>query len=319
MAAARRVLESEAKAILAVSSRIDERFARAVQSIVDAPGKVVVTGIGKSGRVGEKIAATLSSTGTPAVFLHAAEAAHGDIGLCAPGDVVVLVSKSGSTAELCRLVPALRALGCKLIGILGNPRSRLASDVDIALDASVACEADPLNLAPTASSTVAMALGDALAVALMEARNFTPEHFAERHPSGQLGRNLNLSVADVMHRGDEVAWARPADPLRTVIIAMTQRPLGASCVVDADGGLAGLITDGDLRRALEKHDDIRPLQAADLMNRHPTTVGPAVSLREALRLMEDRQSQISVLPVLDPADSRCLGLIRLHDIYRADV
>lgn len=315
IAAARAAMETEAEAVSIAAGRLDERMSQAVELLLGHPGKTVVTGMGKSGRVAEKIAATLSSTGTPAVFLHPGDAAHGDLGLCSPGDPVVLISKSGATAELLHLLPAWRELRCPLIGILGNTSSPLAAEVDVCLDASVRAEADPHNLAPTASAMVALALGDALAIAVMQAREFTPEHFARFHPAGQLGRNLRLAVGKVMHGGDEVAWVRAADPLKNVVIAMTRRPCGAACVVSPDGRLEGLITDGDLRRALERHDDIRQLTAADVMTCRPASIQPEARLHEALQLMEGRPSQISVLPVVDPADGRCLGLLRLHDIY----
>jgi arabinose-5-phosphate isomerase len=317
LACGRAAMLAEAEAIQIAARRLDDRFTRAAEAILKHNGKIVMTGIGKSGRVAQKIVATFSSTGTPAVFLHPAEAVHGDLGVYAPEDPTIMISKSGATAELLRLVGVLRDFRSPLIGIIGNSSSPLASQVDILLDASVRAEADPQNLAPTSSSAVALALGDALAVAVMQARRFTPEEFAVYHPAGQLGRNLELKVRSVMHGGDQTAWARAEDSLQTVVIAMTRRPLGAACVIDEEGRLAGLITDGDLRRALERHEDIRPLRAADLMTRTPSTIGPDARLHEALRLMEDRPSQIYVLPVIEPETRRCLGLIRLHDIYHA--
>jgi arabinose-5-phosphate isomerase len=312
----RATMQAEAEAILLAAERLNECFRRAVGIIADHKGKIVVTGIGKSGRVGQKIVATFASTGMPAVFLHPAEAVHGDLGIYAPEDPTILISKSGATSELLRLVGVLHQFRSPLIGILGNPGSPLAEQVDVLLDASVRSEADLHNLAPTTSSAVAMALGDALAVAVMQARRFTPEQFAVYHPAGQLGRNLGLSVREVMHRGEDAVWAKCDDSLRSVAIAMSRHPLGAACVVDEAGRLAGLVTDGDLRRALQKHEDIRPLRASDIMTSAPTTVGPDIPLHQALRLMEDRPSQISVLPVVDET-RLCLGLIRLHDIYRA--
>ncbi len=316
---AREVLEAEAGAILKVAARLDDSLARAVELILNHPGKVVVSGIGKSGQVGHKIAATLASTGTPAVFLHAAEAVHGDLGIYTPGDPSLLISKSGATAELLRLIPVLRQFRSPLIALVGNLKSPLARQADVVLDARVEREADSLNLAPTCSSTAALALGDALAVALMHARNFTQADFAQYHPAGQLGRNLWLTVGEVMHRGEAVAWVQPDTPLRQVIIAMTERPLGAACVVDEHGGLLGIITDGDLRRALVEQSDIRGIKAGEVMTRRPITVAPGASLKEAARLMEDRPSQISVLPVVDPQSRRCLGLVRIHDIYQPEL
>ena len=315
---ARQGLQLEAQAISAVAERLDGSFAKAVEILLDCRGKVLVVGVGKSGHVARKVAATLSSIGTPSVFLHAAEAAHGDLGIYRPGDSTLIVSKSGATGELIPLVPALRELQSPLIGILGNPCSPLARQMDIVLDASVRREADADGMVPTTSSIVAMALGDALALALMRARNFGPEDFSRSHPGGMLGRSLGLTVKEVMHEGDEVAWVEPTDSIKQVVVAMTRHPLGAACVISSDRRLEGLITDGDLRRALEAYDDIRPLQAARIMMPRPIMIGPSALLHEALRLMEDRPSQISVLPVVEPAGQRCLGLLRLHDLYQAE-
>jgi arabinose-5-phosphate isomerase len=316
---AQQAMEIEADAIRAAGRRLDGNLARAVDLILAHPGKVVVTGLGKSGHVARKIVATLCSTGTPAVFLHAAEASHGDLGIYSPGDPTLMVSKSGNTQELLELIPFLRELNSQRVGILGNPRSPLAAEMDVVLDASVEREADPENLAPTASATVALVLGHALTVALMRARNFSAEDFGRYHPGGHLGRSLRLSVRDSLHGRDEVAWARPEDSLKQVVIAMSRYPLGAACVVDPAGRLIGLITDGDLRRALEAHDDIRGLRAAEVMTANPISIGPEARLLDALRMMEARPSQISVLPVIDPASRECLGLLRLHDVYRADL
>jgi arabinose-5-phosphate isomerase len=320
---ARAVLRAESEAITESAARLDDApgsgFLTAVELILNHAGKVVVTGIGKSGHVSRKIASTLRSTGSPAVFLHAAEAVHGDLGLYTPGDPTILISKSGSTAELVRLVPILRQFKSPLIAIVGNRQSPLAEQADVALDASVKREADNLNLAPTCSSTVALALGDALAVTLMQARRFTDQDFARYHPAGQLGRNLTLSVGEVMHAGDAIARVSPESPLREVIIQMTSHPLGAACVVDPASLLLGIITDGDLRRALLARDDITGLDAADVMTARPVTVTPETSLKEAATLMEDRPSQISVLPVVDAKTGRCLGLVRIHDVYQPDL
>jgi arabinose-5-phosphate isomerase len=315
----RRAMEMEAEAIAIAATRLDGDFLRAVHLIQNHPGKIVVTGVGKSGCVARKIAATLCSTGTPAVFLHPLEATHGDLGIYAAGDPTLLISKSGTTIELLRLVPALRQLNSSLIGILGNRMSPLGKLMDLVLDSSVRAEADPHNLTPTASTAVAAALGDALALAVMQARRLTPADFAERHPSGQLGRNLRVQVHEVMHSGDEIAWAARDSSMKSVIIAMNRRPLGAACVTGPDEQLDGLITDGDLRRALENNEDIRTVLASDVMTSHPVTISPDATLREALQLMEDRPSQISVLPVVDPRNNRCLGLVRLHDLYQTDL
>jgi len=313
---ARAVLEIEAAALVRTAALLDERLGRAVALILDHEGKMVVTGVGKSGHVARKIAATLSSTGTPAVFLHPAEAGHGDLGVYAAGDPTLLISNAGTSAELLRLVPSLRELRSPLIGIIGKQDSPLAREMEILLDASIEREADPEGLIPTASAVVAMGIGHALAVALMQARRFSADDLAERHPDGQIGRNLRCRVREAMHTEDEVAWVRPATPLKELVIAMTSRPLGAACVVGERRRLAGLITDGDLRRALEAHDDIRSLRAGDIMTPNPVTVSPDARLLDAMRVMENRPSQISQLPVVDPERGECVGLLRVHDILQ---
>src|SRR6516164_5823901 len=271
LAAARAAMTIEAEAIARAAERLDGELVRAVELILAHPGKVVVTGIGKSGHIARKIVATLCSTGTAAVFLHPAEAVHGDLGIYTPGDPTVLVSNRGASAELQALVPLLHQFRSPLIGILGNSSSPLAAQMDVLLDASVEREADPHNLAPTASAVTALALGHALAIALMTARNFTPEEFSRFHPGGQLGRNLKLCVRAAMHGPEEAPFVCPATSLREVIIAMTRRPLGGACVVDENGSLVGFLTDGDLRRALTTHEDIRALSAGDIMTANPVT------------------------------------------------
>jgi arabinose-5-phosphate isomerase len=308
-------MQIEAQAILAASERLGDNLDRAVELILDRRGKLIVSGIGKSGHVARKLAATLQSTGTPAIFLHASEAAHGDLGMCQPGDIAILISKSGSTRELLELVPALKAMGAPLIGILGTVASPLGSEMDVVFDASVQREADPEGFTPTASSAVALAVGHGLAVALMEARGFTKENFLHLHAGGQLGRNLRVRVREAMHGEGEVAWVAADTGLKEVVVEISRRKLGAACVVASDGRLLGLITDGDVRRAFERHDDIRPLVASDVMTRSPVAIEPDALIHDALCLMEDRPSQISVLPVVEKATGRCLGLIRLHDIY----
>jgi arabinose-5-phosphate isomerase len=322
--AARRVMQNEAAAVLAASERLSDSLAGAVELILghssedhssEATHKVIVTGMGKSGHVGRKIAATLQSTGTPAVFLHPVEAAHGDLGVCQRGDPVLMISKSGSTAELLDLIAPLRGFESRFVGILGNLKSPLAREMGVVLDGTVQREADPAGFTPTSSTVVALSLGHALAVALMEARGFTAGHFQRYHPAGQLGLNLRLKVRDVMHSPAEVAWVKSGDTLKHVVIEMSARPLGAASVVSEHHHLLGIVTDGDVRRALRNHDDIRTLRAADVMTVHPATIGPDALVHDALSLMEDRPSQISVLPVVDPHAHVCLGLIRVHDIY----
>ena len=301
----------------AAADRLNGSLMRAAELILQHTGKTVVTGVGKSGHVAQQLAATLQSSGTPAVFLHGAEASHGDFGVCQRGDPVILISKSGATTELLALAQPLRAMGCPLIGILGTPASPLASEVAVVLDASVPREADPEGFLPSSSALVALATGHALAIVLMQARGFGKEDFLQLHTGGQLGRNLSFTVREVMHTGESVAWVTPQTPLRQVVIAMSGRPLGAACVIGSDGALIGLVTDGDLRRALEQHDDIRPLEASHVMTRSPVTVAPGALLHDALSMMEDRPRQISVLPVVEPGGQLCLGLLRLHDIYRS--
>lgn len=314
LADARAAMEMEAEAVLSAAGRLDNGLCRAV-GLLQSAGKVVVTGMGKSGYIAAKIAATLRSIGTPAVFLHPTEAMHGDLGICQQGDVVLMISKSGSTAELLDLVGPLRGMGLHLVGILGNLRSPLAKETDVVLDASVQKEADPNGFVPTASAAVALSVGHALTVGLMSARGVTAEQFHRYHPSGQLGHNLRMRVRDVMHCNGEVAWVAAEDTLKHVVIEMSQRPLGAACVLSPRKQLVGLVTDGDVRRALQAHDDIRTLCARDVMTKSPATVAPDALVHDALRLMEDRPSQISVLPVVDRATAECLGLIRVHDIY----
>ena len=309
-------MQQEAEAIRVAATRMNGNLTQAVEIILNHPGKVVVSGIGKSGIIGEKITATLCSTGTPAAFLHSTEAFHGNLGIYTPGDPSILISKSGSTEEVLRLVPMLRQFKSPLIAIVGNLDSPLAQQCDVVLDARVNGEADPLGIVPTTSAVVTLAIGDALASALMSAREFTEMDFARFHPGGQLGRNLILHVQDVMHHGEQVAWAKISTPLRDLVISMTSKPLGAACVVDDAGNLLGIVTDGDVRRALQKYDDIRPLTAGDVMTANPISATPDITLGRAAQIMEDRPSQISVLPVIESASQVCLGLVRLHDIYR---
>lgn len=312
---AREVLAAEAQALNRAAERLDKRLVEAAELIIAHPGKVVVSGMGKSGLIGQKIAATLCSTGTPAVFLHPAEALHGDLGIYQKGDPTLLLSKSGSTAELLHLLPMLRQFRSPVIAIVGQAHSPLAEKADIVLEGIVEREADPLALVPTTSTTLSLAIGDALACVLMKARGFKPEDFARFHPGGQLGRNLLLHVADVMRKRHEVAVVAPGTPMREVVIAMTRFPHGAACVL-AGETLAGIVTDGDIRRALQANEDIRGLRAENLMTPRPICVNDSDMLAEALHIMEDRPSQISVLPVLD-AGQKLVGLLRLHDAYQS--
>ena len=308
------VLRREAESILAVVEKLDDNFAEAVKTILSHKGKLMVCGVGKSGLVGQKIAATLSSTGTPAVFMHACDAAHGDLGVYEPADPTLLISNSGSTVECLRLIPILKKFNSKIISLVGNVDSPMGRECDIVLNASTSGEADPIGIVPTNSTTVALAVGDALACALMKARGFTKEDFARFHPAGQLGRNLLLRVGDVMHSPEHCAIVPPTATAREVVIAMTEKPLGAACIGGEDGRICGLITDGDIRRMLRSVSNIDSVKCADIMTKSPISISADAPLSEAVRLMEARASKLSVLPVVEEGVFK--GLIRLHDIYQ---
>jgi arabinose-5-phosphate isomerase len=311
----RQAMQAEAAAIQIAAERLDGAFERALDVILGSGSKLVICGIGKSGHIGTKLAATLSSCGIPSVFLHAAEAIHGDLGVYQPGDPTIVLSKSGSTAEVLRLMPLFKKFASPVIAIVGNINSPIAAAADVVLDGSVEREADPLNLMPTSSSTVSLAIGDALAAALVQARAFTKEEFAKYHPGGQLGRNLLMTVADVMHPFEQVACAEAEETLREVVIRMTKFPFGAACIIDADKRLAGIITDGDIRRILSQSGDILNFKVGDCMTKKPVFTQPGVLLGDAVRVMEERTSQISVLPVVSDS-GEFLGLLRLHDVYQ---
>jgi len=312
----RAVIELEAEALSALVPRLNADFARACRLILDSPGRVVVTGMGKSGHIGGKIAATLASTGTPAFFVHPGEAQHGDLGMIQPQDVVIAISNSGETGEILTILPIIKRMGAKLIALTGNPKSSLAQQADAHLDAGVAKEACPLNLAPTSSTTAALALGDALAVALLKTRNFTPEDFARSHPGGKLGRRLLLYVRDVMHSGDRVPLVAETASLREALLEMTGKGLGMTGVLDAAGKLAGIYTDGDLRRTLNKGADVYNAKISDVMTRNPKTCRADQLAAEIVQFME--QSNINGLMVVD-ADQRVQGALNMHDLLRAGV
>ncbi len=316
LAAAEASLQAETEALQALKGRLNGDFSKAVALLTGHNGKVITCGMGKSGHIAQKIAATFCSTGTPAVFLHAAEARHGDLGIYHPGDPTILISKSGSTTEMLHLIPVLKDFASPIIAIVGNVNSEIARVADAVLDGSVAREADPLNLAPTASALCALAWGDALAAALEVAKGFHGEDFAKLHPAGQLGRNLLNRVEDVMKTTGEVAWIAPTATLREVVIALTHYPQGACCVVDDAHRLLGIITDGDIRRMLERTEDFHGITAADIMTADPVTITRDAPLADALKLMEDRPRQIYVLPVLIEKNGSCCGLLRLHDVYQ---
>ena len=316
LALARKVLETEAAAILALVARLDARFERAVDLLRRCRGRVIVTGMGKSGIICRKIAATFSSTGTPAFFLHPAEAIHGDLGVMQADDVVVALSYSGETDEILRLLETIRRLGAKLIAITGEPRSTLARAADVALDCSVAEEACPMNLVPTASTTAALAIGDALAMTLLVEKGFRQEDFANLHPGGKLGKRL-MRVESLMHSGTQCPIVRADTPMRDVIYEMSSKGLGMTCVVDPSNALLGIITDGDLRRQMERAATILELAAGDVMTRGPATVTPETLAAEALNIMETRK--ITSVVVVEGGERRVAGVVHLHDLWRTEM
>ena len=313
---AKRVLSIEADAVRTLASRIDERFLAAVDLILASSGRVVVSGIGKSGHIARKIASTMASTGTPAFFVHPAEASHGDLGMVTRGDVFVALSNSGESAELLAIVPQIKRVGAKLIAITGDPDSPLAREADVHLDARVAQEACPLNLAPTASTTAALALGDALAVALLDAHGFTEADFARSHPGGTLGRRLLTRISEVMHRGAEIPAVPETASLSAALREITRARLGMTAVVDAGGRVLGIFTDGDLRRAHERLSDFRNASVRDVMTAGPLTVRPEALAAEAVELMERRK--VNQLLVVD-AGGALVGALNMHDLFRAKV
>lgn len=308
----KRVLRIEAQAIQDAVGRLDGAFEQAVDLLFACKGRVAVAGMGKSGIVGKKISATLSSTGTPSFFLHPAEALHGDLGMLAPGDAIIAVSYGGETREIIALLDALKRLEIKLVALTGNSKSTIAQASDVVIDVSVSEEACSLNLAPTASTTVAMAVGDALAVALLERRDFRHDDFAALHPAGSLGKRL-LRVNKVMHSGDKLPRVSPTTPMAEVFHEMSAKKLGMTTVVNADGTLAGILTDGDLRRLMEKHGGkVVDMKLVECITRTPQTTGPDVLASEALTLMEKRR--ITCVIVVD-AQRKVLGVVHLHDLW----
>jgi arabinose-5-phosphate isomerase len=315
-ASALRAIRIERSAIEALEERIDEQFTRACETIIACQGRVVVTGMGKSGHIGNKIAATLASTGTPAFFVHPGEASHGDLGMITSQDVVIAISNSGSTSEVVTILPLIKRMGAPLISMTGNPDSILAREAVANLDVRVAEEACPLGLAPTASTTATLVMGDALAVALLEARGFSAEDFAFSHPGGSLGRRLLLKVSDIMHTGDQIPKVREGTPLSEALIEISRKGLGMTTVVDADGRLVGVFTDGDLRRTLDKAVDIHNTIIDAVMTRNGKTIGADHLAAEALNIMD--ALKINALPVTNPAGD-LVGAINMHDLLRAGV
>ncbi len=316
LTSARRTIAMESAAVAALSERIDDQFNEACEVLLHCKGRVVVTGMGKSGHIARKIAATLASTGTPAMFVHPGEASHGDMGMITAQDAVLALSNSGSTAEVITLLPLLKRLSVPLVSMTGNPQSELATAAQAHLDASVSEEACPLGLAPTSSTTVALVLGDALAIALLEARGFTAEDFAFSHPGGALGRKLLLKVDDIMHTGSEIPTVLSGTPLTSALLEMSSKALGMTTVQSPSGVLLGLFTDGDLRRAIDQGLNIQNATIDEAMTSNPQRVHPGMLAAEALYIMETRK--ITALIVVDD-DDHPVGVVHLHDILRAGV
>lgn len=312
----RRVLEIEAAAVASLAPRLDARFDRACQLCLDCRGRVVVTGMGKSGHIAGKVAATLASTGTPAFFVHPGEASHGDLGMITANDLLIAISNSGETDEIVKLLPLLKRLGIPLIMLTGNARSTLADSATVVLDIGVREEACPLNLAPTASTTAALAMGDALAVALLESRGFTREDFALAHPGGSLGRRLLLRVDDLMHTGDGVPRVSPETPLAKGLVEMTRKGLGMTAIIDAGDKLAGIFTDGDLRRVLDRGIDVHRTPMSEVMTVNCRTIAPGVLAAEAVYMLE--HYKINALLVVDD-QQKVVGALNVHDLLRAGV
>lgn len=316
LATARRVLATEARAVAALADQLDSQFTQAVERILASQGRIMVTGIGKTGHIGRKLAATLASTGTPAYFVHAAEAAHGDLGMITADDIVIALSHSGASSEVLTIVPLVKRRGAMLIALTGHPGSPLAKQADLHLACAVAEEACPHNLAPTASTTAALALGDALAVALLEARGFGPNDFALSHPGGALGRRLLTHVADIMRPADAVPTVRPDATLTETLFAMTKGGLGMTVITDGDLRVQGIFTDGDLRRALEKQVPLATARIGEFMIPHPRHIAPEALAAEAAAVME--KHRISQLIVQDQA-GRLQGALNMHDLMQAKV
>lgn len=316
---ARQVLRMEAEAVLEQVERIDEHFKAAVEMIMACPGRIVITGMGKSGIIGRKMAATLASTGTPSFYLHPAEGIHGDLGMVTEGDVVIALSNSGETGEVLHILPSLRRIGAKLIAMVGNPNSTLAKNSDIVLNVGVTREACPLGLAPTSSTTAALAYGDALALALLSKRKFTASQFAVFHPGGSLGRKLLLTVEDIMHSGTENPLVKADISVQDALFVITDKGLGAVSVVDDDNKMLGVLTDGDIRRGLSKGVDFLKRPVTELMTASPKTITKEKLAAQALHIMEsNRPKPITVLPVVD-AENHVIGLLHMTDLVRQGV
>ena len=309
----RKVIKIEGDAVLALSNLLDDNFILACEKIFSSKGRVVLTGMGKSGLIARKIVATLNSTGTPSIFMHPTDALHGDLGMVRREDVVIIISKSGNTEELMDLVFMLKRMNIPIIAMVGNVQSKIAKESDFILNVSVAEEACPYDLAPTASTTVALAMGDAIAISLLEMRGFTADDFALLHPAGSLGKRLSLKISEIMYKGTDVPIASMDTSLKDTILEMTSKRLGMTCVIDKEGKLAGIVTDGDLRRLLEKKLEIKDLTASDLMSKNPKTIREFYLASFALQRMENYK--ITALIVVDEKD-KPIGVIHLHDLVK---
>jgi len=316
VSSALRTIRLEAEAVTALSARIDGQFTAACELILNCSGRVIVTGMGKSGHIGKKIAATLASTGTPAFFVHPGEASHGDLGMITKNDIVLAISYSGTSSEIVTLLPLLKRAGINIISMTANAQSTLGEVAAVNLDISVVFEACPLDLAPTSSTTATLVMGDALAIALLEARGFTAEDFAFSHPGGALGRKLLLRVADVMHSGDDIPRVAPDTPMLDALMVMSEKGFGMTTVMNAEGDLLGIFTDGDLRRSIDKGVDIRTAKVGELMNTHPKMLRENTLAAEALALME--QAKINVLLITNEQKA-LVGVVKINDLLRAGI
>jgi arabinose-5-phosphate isomerase len=307
------LFDLQANAILSTRDKIALLLPQALEILKHCTGKIVVTGVGKSGIIGQKISATLASTGSPSVFINANEALHGDLGVISNGDVVLMLSKSGTTMELIKMLPKIKASKIPTLGIFGKTDTHLAQQLDLVLDASVVSEGSPFNLAPMASTTVALVIGDCLAAALMQVKGLDQNDFASNHPAGQLGRNLLLKAEDIMHKGENMAVCLPENSIKEAIVLLTKKNLGGLCVLDPDGFLQGFLTDGDIRKYLSQADDLH-VSVREIMTRNPICLEPAMTLGQVLDIMERPGRQIYVAPVVDPNTQKAIGILRMHDI-----
>jgi arabinose-5-phosphate isomerase len=310
-----KLFEIQANALLKTKEKIGPDFQKALGILLTCEGKIVVTGVGKSGIIGQKISATLASTGSPSVFINANEALHGDLGVLGKGDVVLMLSKSGTTMELIKMLPKIKSASIKTLGIFGKTDTSLASRLDLVLDASVESEGSPFNLAPMASTTVALVIGDCLAAALMQVKGLDQNDFASNHPAGQLGRNLLLKAEDIMHKGDQMAVCSPQNTIKEAIVLLTKKNLGGLCVLDQEGKLFGFLTDGDIRKYLSHADDLQ-VPVSKIMTISPICLEPGMSLAQVLDTMERPGRQIYVAPVVEKGSQIALGILRMHDILQ---